>query len=325
MRRVTRQNTDHVLRPQAWKSVGSDALWRACHRRLPPVDLSWPLTSDERAQIRIRWPKRYGWEHEARMVRPLLRGLQAIVNVEPADVPQPHGNIVVFEFVIDDVVLRVAVDHEDRTDLHETVDDFPVFFKLQHQREGYGRSHVRPGGYITNRFELYQLYPRFREMRRTLPPRYDVYGRFSLKFAADTRRRVIGILQEQTAFGFEGGLSVVTWNEYMREVCRARMVLHLPGRGPFTYRLVENLAVGACMLGPEPDAILHVPLVSGEHTAYTRRDLDELVAVGARYLADEDARDHMARRGAEFFDRYLRPEQLAAYYLHECVRAAQGA
>ncbi len=324
MRGLTPQRIEHLKRPAAWRNLATDLAWRLTPRPPEAVPLSWPLSPEDAKAIRIRWPRQYGWEHRTRLTTPILDGLRQLVPVELADVPQPIGNITVFEFTVDGVALRVAVDHEDRPLLHESVDEHPLFFKLQHQREGYGRDHVVPGGYVSTRPDLYTHFARFRELRRSSRPFYDLHGRFSLSFAPEIRRRAIDLLTAQRDFAFEGGLKVVMWSEYMREVCRARMCLDLPGRGPFTNRIVEYLAIGACILGPQHRAILHVPLVNGDHMAAAREDMEDLVALGKRYMFDEEARARMSANASDFFDRYLRREQLASYYIHECLRVARS-
>ena len=317
------QKLRHLKRPAAWRTIAADAAWRLSPRPPQPVALTWPLPPDAARTAHVRWPERYGWESESRLMTPILHGLRQVVPVELAPIPQPVGNIAVFQFVVDGTTVDVAIDHEDRTGLHEAVDDFALLFKLQHRREGYGRDTVVPGGYVASRPELYGLFPRFRELRRTATPEYDVHGRFSLNFAPEVRRRATDLLREQHEFAFEGGLKVVMWSEYMREVCRARVCLDLPGRGPFTNRLIEYLAVGACILVPDHEAVLHVPLVAGEHIAYARDDMSDLVALGRHYVVDDEARTRMSQNASDFFDRYLRPEQLASYYVHECLRVAR--
>jgi hypothetical protein len=313
-----------LSRLTTWRSLAEDAVWRLSQKAAERVDLTWPLEPEIVQNIVVRWPVKYGWKHAERWVDPVLYGLQQLVKIDFAEINQPVGNIVVFEFAIDGVSLEVGIDHEDRPGLHPAVADLALVFKMQHLREGYGRGNVVPGGFVTMRHEMYRLFPRFRELRRRSRPECDVYGRFSLDFSPEYRRRAVALLQEQDEFCFEGGLGhSVNWSQHIRDACRARLCLELSGRGMgFSSRPVDLLAIGACVVAPRAPTALHVPLVSGEHVVYARQDLSDLVAVCKRYLADDEARARISAGACDYFDRYLRPEQLAGYYLHECLRVA---
>jgi hypothetical protein len=311
-----------LRRRSTWVNLGLDLGWRLDGRRPAPVALSWPLPV-EASRIRIRWPARYGWQSAARLVGPYVDGLQALVELERTAIAQPGGNIVVFEFELDGVAFPVALDYEDRPVLHETVDEYPLYLKLEHLREGYGRDHVVPGGYVSNRPELYRHFHRLRRYGLQRPPVYDVYGRFSLKYSPEVRKRALDVLEAQRAFSFEGGLELLVWSEYMRQVTRARVCLDLPGRGPFSCRFIEYLAVGACVIGPEHRTMLHVPLEDGVHVTFVRDDFSDLVEAAEGLLGDEERRHRLSRGAADYFDRYLRPEQLASYCLDRCVGVAR--
>ena len=308
-----------LRRPAAWGALGHQVAWRLAGHRPEPRPLSWPLAPRDAEAIRIDWPERYGWQSTGQMLTPLRRGLEALVRVETAEIPQPQHNMAVIRLHVDGRSMEVGIDFEDRPVLHDSADALALVFKMQHQIEGYGRENVAPGGYVTKRQDLYRHYPTLRRFGDRRSDKYELYGRFSLKYAPEIRREVTGRLEAQQRFDFEGGLEVVTWGEYMREVCRSRMCLDLPGRGAFTHRLVEYLAVGACVLAVPHKTVLHVPLEAGKHVVYGRDDHSDLVDVAARYLEEDAARARVAQNAREYFDRYLRPEQLAAYYLDRCL------
>lgn len=69
------------------------------------------------------------------------------------------------------------------------------------------------------------------------------------------------------------------------------------------------------MVSVRPRNLLHVPLVDGEHVAFARPDLSDLVELCRYYLEHDEEREAMGRRAREYFDRYLHREQLASYYL----------
>ena len=314
-----RRNLSMLRRPAAWGALGHQVTWMLSGHRPELWPLSWPLAPGDAEAIRILWPERYGWQNEGQMLAPVRRGLEALVRVETADIPQPQHNMAVIRFQVDGRSIDVGIDFEDRPLLHRSADALPLVFKMQHQREGYGRDNVVPGGYVSKRQDLYRHYAALRRFGDRRSDKYEVYGRFSLKYAPEVRQDVIGRLQAQQRFHFEGGLDVVTWGEYMREVCQSRMCLDLPGRGAFTHRMVEYLAVGACVLAVPHKAVLHVPLEAGEHIVYGREDHSDVVDLAARYLEDDAARARVAQNARDYFDRYLRPEQLAAYYLDRCL------
>ena len=322
MTRLTPDRLRKLRHPGAWRNLALDAAWRLAPRSPDPVPLSWPISDDVKRNLRVRWPARFGWANAEGLVGPLRDALQQLVYVDFVDdVPQPLGNIVVFECTLDGASTRVGLDYEDRVGLHETADEFPLFFKMQYQRGGYGRAEVVPGGYVTPTHGLYKVYPRFREYRARQVPQFELYGRFSLNFAPELRRRAVELLNDQNRFQFEGGVKPVIWSEYVREACRAKLCLDLPGRGPFCARFVEYLALGCPVLAPLQEAVLPVPVEDGEHVAYARADLTDLVDVAERYLNDDEARKRLSRNARDYFDRYLRPEQLASYYVDRCVAA----
>ena len=142
-----------------------------------------------------------------------------------------------------------------------------------------------------------------------------------MKWAQEIRTRAITLLSEQRGFGFEGGTKLTHWGQYMDETCAARVCLDLPGNGELCYRLVEYLAVGACVIGPELGAELHVPLQTGVHLVRVPRDLEGLVEWCERLLADEELRAALRGAAADYFDRYLALNQLGAYYLDQIAGA----
>jgi hypothetical protein len=299
--------------PGRWIPAARELGWMAASRPPRVRSLSWPV--DERA-LRgsvLRWPAAYGWEPARIWADPLLHGMSRHVRVERVDIPQPHDGIVRFEWGS----VPAALDYSDYPHVDEAcAAEVAVYFKMQHRRGGYGRDHVVPGGYVPSRPRLYRLLGHLRRERDRAAFAHDVYGRFSLAYAAETRRRAVEILEAQDRFGFGGGMRTVGYGESLREVARARVCLDLPGNGDLCHRLVEYLAVGACVVGPRPGVELHVPLVDGEHVAYAADDLSDLVEVCERYVRDAPARERMAAAARDHFDRYLHRDQLAAYYVH---------
>jgi hypothetical protein len=258
-------------------------------------------------------------------VNRIKSGIAAHVPLEYADIRQPPGGVVLFHVLDRGAPRRVVIDTEDRMVLNESANEVDLYFKLQYARGGYGSPHIRPGGYVCLQPALYRYRWNWREARRRIPPSHDVYGRFGTAAEKqDIRTRAIALLREQDRFGFQGGAGAVWWGEYMDEMCEARVCLDLPGRGEFCYRLVEYLAVGACVIGPQLETELPVPLESGVHLVRVPRNLDGLIDECERLLSDHLLRTTMCRAAEDYFDRYLALEQLGAYYVDVLWRTLQA-
>jgi hypothetical protein len=263
---------------------------------------------------------RYGWPNAAGWIDPIRRGMAAHVPVAPTEIVQPVGNVVLFEASNGAASARVAIDYDDQLSLNDVAGEVDLYFKMQYAREGYGVGNVRPGGYVTKQPALYRYARRWRSLRERATPRYDVLGRFGMSWAQAIRGQAIAALSEQDRFEFRGGAGALWWGEYMDELCRARVCLDLPGNGEF-YRLVEYLAVGACVIGPELATEMHVPLESGVNLVRVPRSLDGLVEECERLVRDEHARRALQGAAAEYFDKYLALDQLGAYYVDAIWRS----
>ena len=214
-----------------------------------------------------------------------------------------------------DAPRRVAIDYDDLGELHRCAEQTDLYFKLQFRRGGYGRDSVIPGGYVSQQSALYRHARALRELSRRRPAAHDVVGRFGLRYPVEIRSRAIAMLEAQDRFEFAGGSVPVWWGEYIDELSDARVCLDLPGRGELCYRLVDCLALGACVIGPELEAELHVPLEPGVHLIRVPRDLEGLVEWCERLIADQGLRASLGRAAGDYFDRYLALEQLGAYYV----------
>jgi hypothetical protein len=278
-------------------------------------------------RVRIRWPIRInpGRVNLATCVNQIKSGIAAHVPIEHADIPQPDGGVVLFHVLDRGAPRRVVIDTDDQLILNASADEADLYFKMQYLREGYGSPHIRPGGYVCLQPALYQYRWNWRKLRRRTDPSFDVYGRFGATHEKqDVRSDAISLLKAQDRFGFRGGAGAVWWGEYMDEMCDARVCLDLPGRGEICYRLVEYLAVGACIIGPELATEMPVPLESGMHLVRVPRSLDGLVDECERLVDDDSLRQTIGRAAEDYFDRYLALEQLGAYYVDTLWRSLQA-
>lgn len=304
------------MRPGSWRHVARRArLLARDGGRDPSPPLSWPVSPETKAKLLVRWPQRYGWPNATVWIDPIKRGIASHVRVEPADIPQPVGNAVLFEALLDGASWRVVIDYSDLGDLHECSSQADLYFKLQFSREGYGSDTIVPGGYVSNKLTLYKHGRALRDLSRQRLPVHDVVGRFGVRSGSDIRRRAVALLESQDRFKYTGGGQPVWWGEYIDELGDARVCIDLPGKGELCYRLIDCLALGACVVGPDLEARLHVPLESGVHLIRIPRTLEGLVEWCERLLADDELRGTIARGAADYFDRYLALEQLGAYYV----------
>jgi hypothetical protein len=284
-------------------------------------------------QLSISWPTEYRWHPGTRFwVEPIMRGMQENgVRLERRPIDQPYPDCAVFEIDDGDERHPVVIDHGDHPTISaEGADAALAYFKLNFSVEGYPQQSVRPGGYVP---ASDAIYPRLRLLRaRRGRPRfsYDVYGRFGLRFPSETRKRAFEILSsrqdfryEGSLFRYEGGPDKVPYKEYLVEITRAKVCVDMPNGGDLTYRLVDYLAVGACVVRPRGVARLHVPLVDGEHIAYCAPDLSDLGDVCAALVRDDERRERIARGARDYFDAYLQRRQLGSYYLSEICDALE--
>ena len=299
--------------------MGIDLGWRLRGRCEPPV------TRASRAGLVVRWPLAYRQPNANGFVGTLFQGFTELAKVERAEITQPWDNIVVFELRHGAVFHRIAIDYADATDLNAAcADSVPLIFKFQYLREGYGRSNVLPGGFVTRPF-LHCHYCRLRELRDDSG--IDVYGRFGLRFAAELRSKAVRLLSSQDRFDYDGGTfsyggagtGMLTYTHHLRRAARAKVCVDLPGNGPFCYRLVDYLGTGSCVVAVRHTTRLHVDLIGGEQVAWCKDDLSDLVDLCARYVEDHDARKAMQDNAARFFDENLHYRSLAAHYLAAAI------
>ena len=308
----------HNLR--VWRDRAVEVTLNAVASKPQMLNPAWQIKREELRAVTIRWPIKYQWERAHLWVDTLFYGFRRLVKVEMAELEQPYSGTVLFQFVVRGKAHDVAIDYSDYSEIdEESARRCPVYFKMQHLREGYGLDHVLPGGYVPDGRKIYLHLPRLRQLRDRKDFAYDVYGRFSVEFAGEKRRRAVEILSAQKDFKFEGGLTKVSYVDFLKEIARARICIDLPGEGDFCHRLINYFAIGACVVAARPRNILNAPLIDGEHIAYTKEDFSDLVELCKFYLEHEEAREAMCLKSRRFFEQYLHKDNLTAYYLRSCL------
>jgi hypothetical protein len=311
-----------------YKNLAIDAAWRMRRPPAAPPALTWPLDADRLAGVIARWPTSYlsgalglqpaGQSRMARRLSSLRFAMSRMVETEIVDIPQPYKSIVLIEVMVDGTPYEVAIDQSPYLGVNdECAERCLLYFKRHHRLEVYPHANVLPGGFAPLKHEA--LHGHLHHLRRTNRQRHDVYARFSPHFSPEIRGSALQRLAAQTRFAFEGGNQLVMYSQYLRDIAGSRVCIDLPGEGPFTYRLVEYLAVGSCIVAYPHKARLHVPLRDREHIAYTKEDLSDFVELCDYFLRHPVERQRLAANAQSFFDRYLHRDQLAAYHLHSIL------
>jgi hypothetical protein len=307
-----------LLDPTVWANVATETWLRRSPRYVDDAPLSWPLDGVER--LTVRWPEQLARQDDAIWVTFIRQGIAGHARVETAPIEQPRRGVV---FIGVDTVSRsstVVIDYADDVNLNSAaLRKADLYFKMQYLRGGYGDERVVPGGFPPNQASVLTMLGPLRRLHDRGSRDHEVSGRFSVGFATDVRTRAVGILAAQEEFGFTGGLHHVRYSAFLREVARSQVCIDLPGNGPFCFRLVDYLAIGACIVAAPHKATMHVPFVDGEQLVYTQPDLSDIVEVCSRLLDDAAERERLSRNAREYFDRYLTPRQIGAYYLRRCV------
>lgn len=313
-------------RLRAAGQAGGTVLSSQIHRsEVPATTATWPLEAGLAERMRVRWPAAYEWAPAGKWVDGLRAAIAQRIPVSTTELEQPYEGAVLIEVELDGVSHSVAIDYFDRDRLlDEVVARSALVFKMQYRAEGYDNPRVVPGGYVPARPYLARYLPALRHVRDRSAPRFDVYGRFSLSYAPDYRRQAVEALQAQRRFGYEGSLKLLPYAAYLRETARSRVCIDLPGNGDLCHRLIDYLAVGCCVVRPEPLTRLPVALTDGLNIRYVQRDLSDLVDACAELIADPQRTTRIGLAAREYYDRYLEAGQLAGYYLGRCAALLDG-
>jgi hypothetical protein len=287
----------------------------------PAADAAWRVGAQSLPGLEIRWPTRLGWAQTWTWIEPLYYGFKSRTTVVHRDIPQHLKGAAVIEVCRSGRTYRVALNCSDYPQLIHlgqatgANEGLALEFKMQYLKGGYGIANIVPGGYVADSMlvDWHARGPRReRDRQRFL---FDVYGRFGLQFATEVRAAVISALSSQSRCRFFGGGNKVGYREFLHEVARSRVCLDLPGNGPFCFRLVNYLAVGACVVSPPHPTEMPEPLIDRKHIVYTKPDMSDLVELCNHYSREADAREAVMRAGREYYRRHLYWRSLSDYYL----------
>jgi len=253
-------------------------------------------------------------------MEPLFYGFAARTKVVRRDIPQLLAGATLIEVHRARRSYRVALNYSDYPDkictgANGAGEALDLEFKMQYRKRGYGIATIVPGGFVADSVLIDWYAARARRERERQQFQYDVYGRFGLNFASEVRNAALATLTNQSRVTFFGGGEKVGYQQFLREIARARVCLDLPGNGPLCFRLVNYLAVGACIVSPPHAAVLPEPLVDRKHIVYARSDMSDLVDLCERYANDAPARESIAQEARRYFRRHLYWRSLSSYYL----------
>ena len=297
---------------------------------LPTPDGRWQISAPELRGVAIRWPAVLQWAPARSWVEPLFYGLRARVPLVIEPIPQPLLGTVLIHFCRGGHSYPVALNISDYPEVihlpgrNASSQQLALEFKMQFRTGGYGVENIVPGGFVSGSTMVDWFARGPQRLRSRCQFAYDVYGRFGLGFATEIRSRAIETLRSQSRVRFYGGEVKVNYREFLKEIARARVCIDLPGNGPLCFRLVNYLAVGACVISPPHAATMPVPLIDRTHIVYTRPDMSDLIDLCEHYVNDRGAREAVMTASREYYGRHLHWRRLSDYYLRTMLDRLRG-
>jgi hypothetical protein len=310
--------------PSLWREWAGEFAWQATapDHTIARDKLTWPVSDRDLERISIRWPNKASYPYLPRkaMGDQVLAALRRFLPVAEVPLEQPFDKCINIEVTIDGRTHMVVIETSDYAPLNETAyEKADLHFKMEFSKEGYGhRPRLLPGGYVNADSVIYKYLPRLRQMRDEQPPEFEVYGRYGLSM--EKRRRPIELLRATTSFAYYGGTGKVRYSKYLQEAALSRICIDLPSMSSVTWRMIDLLAIGSCIVGPPHTNQMQVPFENGVHVAYCREDYSDLIEVCRHYLDHEAEARKLVVQSRSFFDTYLHRDQLAAYYIHQCLK-----
>lgn len=273
-------------------------------------------------RVRIFWPSFYPWPTTHKWLIPILNEFRSIFEVRYKPMPD-YYNATVFEVEIDGKSYPIAIDRFDKVEVNEKcASEVFLYFKMQYSSDGYSFDNIVPGGFIPAKSNIYLSIHELRSIRDKRDFLYDVYGRFGGHFAKTTRGRAVEQLSSQNRFSYYGGIAKVSYKGSLFETARSKVCVDLPGNGPLCFRLIDYLAVGACIVAYPHHAKLPVPLTPGKDIVYCKEDLSDLNEICEFYVSHPEEREQLSLNSRSYFDKYLSRSKLASYYINTIIQHA---
>lgn len=289
----------------------------------PFPDLDKPLTlaeNFEAGRIKIFWPSSYNWGLTHKWLIPIFNEFRQNFDLVFKDIPASN-NAVIIEIQVDEQIYPIAIDRFDLVEInHESASNVEIYFKMQFSTGGYPESNVVPGGFIPAHSSIYLTLKQLRHLRDQQNFKFEAYGRFGKRFAKTIRGQAVGILSVRETLNYYGGIGRVSYQKSLTEVAHSKVCVDLPGNGPLCFRLIDYLAVGACVIAYPHKAQLPVPLEHGKNIVYCKEDLSDLADLCEYYAKNGRKRETICKNARTYFDQYLSRPQLASYYINTLLR-----
>ena len=110
--------------------------------------------------------------------------------------------------------------------------------------------------------------------------------------------------------------SLLSYEEHLQTQAKSSVCVAMPGVcGDWTWRHMEVLALGRCLVCPTPECVLPENFAAQGNFMPCRRDLGDLAEVVQWLLDHPAARNHIAQRGYAWWNKYATPAGLARYML----------
>ena len=287
------------------------------------VGLDQPCTLEgnfDPGRITIFWPSSYGWGMTHKWLLPIFNEFQRNFKVVRKHIPH-YDNAVIIEIQVDDQVYPIAIDRFDLVEVnHDCASNVELYFKMQFSTQGYQESNIVPGSFIPASSSIYTQLHKLRKLRDQQDFKFEAYGRFGERFARTVRGQAVKLLSERKSLNYNGGIGRVSYHKSLSEVAQSKVCVDLPGNGPLCFRLIDYLAIGACVVAYPHQALLHMPLEHGKHIIYCQEDMSDLADLCEYYAQNDIEREDIAHNAREYFDQYLSRPKLASYYINTILK-----
>jgi hypothetical protein len=216
--------------------------------------------------------------------------------------------------------VRCAYDYSDypivSTEIANQVD---FYFKCVAPRGPLPRN-VICVGYFPSRPRLLAK-ARLKVLQGAIVKNIDVYGRFGTWTDSQAIRERLVVRMQQSSLRFQGGLGIVVFPAYLKELMRTKIALDAAGQAPITHRFPEAMALGAVVVAPPPTCIFPESLNAGVHYVATKEDGSDVIKTCKDLLSDKDRLSKIANDAMKFFDRNFSPQSIARRILCHAVRS----
>lgn len=204
----------------------------------------------------------------------------------------------------------------------DNIDEPHLYLKLQYDPTFKYSNNVFPFTYVVNSPKTF--FAALSDMRRTYadtPKTEEAYGRWiavSLaRYRISEQMRKIGIMNGGQfcicATGYDdheknGLLDPVMprcrmpWDEYFKNMCRARSCIDAMGFGDMTHRLIESFGIGIPVIRPKLTTLTYEPIEAGKHYLDCGT-YGEKLAECIEQMRDDRIRDGLISNGFEWYVR----------------------